>query len=381
MNFTYKLARRIARLRAGQIATLALTAGACAQADALGPQENRGLRVTAIVVTPDSVALAARSTQTFAASAHMSNGTTKVVTPTWSATGGTITPGGLFTADTVAGRFQVIAAASGVADTSVVVVAAPSVPAPAPTPTPSPTVVDTLFAENFEAGTLSAFQDGVNATRHRVIADPTLVHGGSRALEITYPAGADGGWLTHFFPKGYDSAYVSYWVRTEPTWQGYTKLISLRGTPDDNIWAANGGAGKCPTGTDWFTAALVTEGGDPGNVRFYSYYPGMPREADGVTCWGRYGPSSGYVTPLTLTRGEWHKVELWVRLNNPASTDALQQFWLDGVLRGQWSGFKFRTTDALHIRSVNILASMPQGAPKTERLYVDDLVVLSAKPK
>jgi hypothetical protein len=41
------------------------------------------------------------------------------------ATGGTITPGGLYTAGTTAGSFKVIAAASGLADTSTVTISAP----------------------------------------------------------------------------------------------------------------------------------------------------------------------------------------------------------------------------------------------------------------
>src|SRR5574342_1055486 len=72
---------------------------------------------------------------------------------------------------------------------------------------------DTVFADGFEGGTLSAWQDGVDPTRHRVLADPALAHSASGVLEVTYPAGSDGGWLTRFFRPGYDSLYVSYWVR------------------------------------------------------------------------------------------------------------------------------------------------------------------------
>src|SRR6266700_589685 len=95
---------------------------------------------------------------------------------------------------------------------------------------------DTLFADDFESGTLSAWQDGVDPTRQQVVTDPTFAQSGSHYLDVTYPAGADGGWLTHFFMPGYDSAYVSYWVRFPTNWQGGTKLIAFYGSRTDNQW-------------------------------------------------------------------------------------------------------------------------------------------------
>src|SRR5437899_6899943 len=91
---------------------------------------------------------------------------------------------------------------------------------PPPPPPPPPPPSATVFAEDFESGTLSAWPDGVNPTLQRIITDPTLAHSGSRVLEVTYPAGSDGGWLTHWFMPGYDSIYVSLWVRFRAGWQG-----------------------------------------------------------------------------------------------------------------------------------------------------------------
>src|SRR5262245_59783223 len=52
--------------------------------------------------------------------------------------------------------------------------------------------------------------------------------------------------------------------------------------------------------------------------RFYSYFPAMAREPDGVTCWGRYGDGTEtYTPPLTLSARVWHRIEFWVRLNTP----------------------------------------------------------------
>jgi len=234
---------------------------------------------------------------------------------------------------------------------------------------------DTLFAEDFESGDLSAW-DGVDPTHHQVVSDPSGAQSGSRYLQVTYSTGGEGGWLTHFFMPGYDSIYVSYYVRFPTNWQGGTKLIALYGSRTDNQWSALGKAGLCPNGTDFFGTWLITEvSGNPGPTRFYSYYPAMAREPDGVTCWGRYGDGSEtYVPPLTLNLGAWHHVEFWVKLNTPGQANASQTFWLDGVQRGNWAGFSFRASTILRLNAVQFsFSGNPTGASRT--LYVDHLVV------
>jgi hypothetical protein len=254
----------------------------------------------------------------------------------------------------------------------------------APGPRTTLAKLDTVFAEDFESGTLGSWSDGVDLRRQRVVTDPGFAQSGSRYLEVTYLAGSDGGWLTRFFMPGYDSLYVSYYVRFPATWQGGTKLIALYGSRTDNQWSALGKAGTCPDGTDFFAAMIVTEaGGNPGPTRLYTYYPDMAREPDGVTCWGRYGDGrETYVPPLILTGGAWHHVELWVKLNTPGEGNASQLMWLDGVLRGSWSGFAFRRSDVLRLNAVQLTFNRGlTGGPTTEQLYVDHLVVATGRPR
>jgi len=82
--------------------------------------------LAAIEVTPGSVSLQGNASQQFSAVGRMSDGSTSSVSVTWSATGGTVTSGGLYTAGTAAGTFRVIAATGGLADTSSVTVGRPS---------------------------------------------------------------------------------------------------------------------------------------------------------------------------------------------------------------------------------------------------------------
>jgi hypothetical protein len=242
--------------------------------------------------------------------------------------------------------------------------------------------VDTVFAEDFESGTLAAWPDGLDPKRQRVVTDPSFAESGTHYLEVTYPGGGDGGWLTRFFMPGYDSLYVSYYIRFPANWQGGTKLIAFYGSRTDNQWSAAGKAGRCPDGTDFFTAMLITEeGGGPGPTRFYTYYPAMAREPDGVTCWGRYGDGTEtYLPPLTLTPGLWHHVEFWVKLNTPGQSNASQTFWLDGVQRGNWSGIRFRSSNVLRLNAVQLTFNRGiSGGPTTQSLYVDNLVVMTGR--
>ena len=238
---------------------------------------------------------------------------------------------------------------------------------------------DALFADDFESGTLSAWSDGADSPRLRVVTDQAVAQSGRRYLAVTYPAGQDGGWLTRFLMPGHDSLYVSYYVRFPPTWVGGTKLVALSGSRSDDRWSAFGKAGTCPTGSDFFSAMLVVLPDGP--TRFYTYYPEMSREPDRVTCWGRHGNGAEtYRTPLTLSADEWHRIELAVTLNTPGEHNARQTFWIDGVERGDWGGIAFRDSPILQLNSIQLTFSVSGGVPANQELYVDNLVVRSGRP-
>ena len=115
--------------------------------------------------------------------------------------------------------------------------------------------------------------------------------------------------------------------------------------------------------------------GNPGPARFYTYYPGMAREPDGVTCWGRYGNGAGseqgvqsadYASSLTMSRGVWHHIEFWVEINTPGRADGRQGFWIDGKPKGSWSGLAFRDSE-IQFDSAQ-LANRFSSIPRSEQL-------------
>jgi hypothetical protein len=84
--------------------------------------------ITSIEVSPATATLNTGATQQFSAVGRTTTGTTTGVSVTWSATGGTISSGGLFTAGSSTGTFRVIAVRQGstMADTSAITITNPA---------------------------------------------------------------------------------------------------------------------------------------------------------------------------------------------------------------------------------------------------------------
>ncbi len=83
-----------------------------------------------IILSPDTVTLNTGATKQFSVLGKFSDSSTAAVTVTYSATGGTISSGGLYTAGSTPGSFRVIAVktSSTLADTSTVTIVAPPPP-------------------------------------------------------------------------------------------------------------------------------------------------------------------------------------------------------------------------------------------------------------
>lgn len=95
-------------------------------------QELERPSLLAVAVTPGEASIAPGATQQFTATGVMSDGHLAAVNVTWSATGGVVTTGGVYTAGTAPGDFRVIAVEAGgaLADTSAVTVVAGAPPSP-----------------------------------------------------------------------------------------------------------------------------------------------------------------------------------------------------------------------------------------------------------
>jgi hypothetical protein len=77
-------------------------------------------RLVGVVLSPSSVALADGMTQQFTATGLLSDGSDSTVSLTWTASGGTVDPTGLYTAPSQQGNYRVIASSGTFADTATV---------------------------------------------------------------------------------------------------------------------------------------------------------------------------------------------------------------------------------------------------------------------
>ena len=116
MPFTFKLSVRLARMKALLVLAAAAALSACGLQDrrVTGPPPP-DTAVVQVITSPDTVTLDPFQTRPFAAYGRTRVGDSVAVTVRWSASGGTITSGGLYTADTTPGVFQVSATVSGAA--------------------------------------------------------------------------------------------------------------------------------------------------------------------------------------------------------------------------------------------------------------------------
>src|SRR5437899_1736074 len=101
MTFKHKLSCRLAMVHVTVAA--AVWAGCNAERGVLGPRTP----VVQILTLPESLTIEGGQSTQFAAIGRDTSGASIPVDVRWSATGGTITSDGLFTADTVEGTFQV----------------------------------------------------------------------------------------------------------------------------------------------------------------------------------------------------------------------------------------------------------------------------------
>ncbi|MDT8368313.1 MAG: Ig-like domain-containing protein [Longimicrobiales bacterium] len=226
-----------------------------------------------------------------------------------------------------------------------------------------------FFSEDMESGSLDAWHDGVDPSKHAIVTDRAAARSGSHGLRVDYPSGGDGGWLTRFFPSGYDAVHIRYWVRLAPGWKGGTSLVGVHGSGTDDRGSAFGKFGTCPTGTDFFSTFLRAEGGDPGPVEFLTFHPEIDDSCQGST--GDAGTT--YLDGRDLTPNRWHQIEIEVRANEPGSMDGRQRMWVDGELTATWSGIRFRDSYVIMLNAVQLTFGTSTGAPRDQHLFVDDV--------
>ncbi|MBL0937527.1 MAG: Ig-like domain-containing protein [Gemmatimonadaceae bacterium] len=161
-------------------------------------------QLTRVTVSPKTVSLTAGATQQFAASALWSTGATTLPPVTWSATAGSVTSAGLYTAPATAGTYRVILAHTGgtARDTAVVTVTATTTPPPVPPPSGSVACPNEPSGyQQYADGALSSLLAPTGFSywgENKSVVNDATAPGGSSVLAWRKPAGTAAGQLGYF---------------------------------------------------------------------------------------------------------------------------------------------------------------------------------------
>jgi hypothetical protein len=343
MTYVHKLARRIARLRTAPLALIAgLAACTGAEPTGLGSDDGNALTVpgispapasapspadtikpttaspsntstpgvgstsatlTSVLISPASVALTPGKTQQFKATGKMSDGTTKTLSPTYKATGGTISAGGLYTAGSSSGSFRVIATdPSGKADTSSVTITAS-------------TSSGASFTGNFETGNLLQYRMVQQCTPNRVTVY-------SASSQPTWPTPREGTYAARF--NVYDSDVYPCTPTENPRAQiGSSNYIKA----GDEDWAAF--SLYLPTNMPEVPShgwvILQSFYGSPGGGSGAAHLALTHNESSGAT---QFEYPGGWRTPIV--KGRWHDFMVHVKFSKDPSVGWVE-LWYNGV--------------------------------------------------
>lgn len=241
---------------------------------------------------------------------------------------------------------------------------------------------DIIFAEDFESGNLNRWDDDSvlkDPARLKLTADAENVFRGKYAVEVTAPIGeGSGAKLNKWFMPGYDQVYARWYCRfaTDFDQGNHMHFVHLLANRLDNKWSAFGKAGIKPKGDDFFTTGLEPwrdwgRNTAPGEMMFYSYHLDMPLDKNTNLYYGEMFRPQPKVIP---ERGRWYCMEMMVKANTPGQADGEQAFWIDGELKGRFTGIRWRTTEQLKINDFWLLLYV-HNSTKINRVWFDDLVI------
>jgi hypothetical protein len=235
-----------------------------------------------------------------------------------------------------------------------------------------------VFADGFETGDLSRWDELRYQDQIRVTDDPAGVHSGRYALEVPFAEGKNGGEAIKWFLPGREEVYVRWYIKFEAGFDmgnGMHQMI-LMGNRPDNRWSGFGTAGTKPDGTNFWVANVdpVTfweKYPNPGAFCFYSYWPDMKLDTKTGKYWGNYfwqeEPAS------LITAGRWHELIVHLKMNASGKSDGLEELTIDGERKIRVEGLRWRTDPTLTINTLWVCSWTK--AAKAQKMWIDDITI------
>lgn len=297
--------------------------------------------LTSLQLTPAAFTLAPGAGQQLGISYTWSNGSTTPPPVDYSATGGTVSSLGLYTAPASTGNYQVVVSHTGGTrkDTSFVTVTGGAAPPPPPPPAsgmypnrPSHytrVVADVNFSQNVPSG--SGYQTIVGAGGVQVqqtsnwskITDPTATGSASDVWKVYMSPGAFGGGI---IGAGDGHGYGNlYWRDTDSIQEEY---LSIRI--------------KFPVGYNWHPISNKFLWWTPGQILVQLNEGGKWLSTEVLDPAGDLSVPDIHLNPINnspITTGVWHHIEVHII----RGLNGTLRVWMDGVLRSESTNIRIPT--------------------------------------
>ena len=356
-----------------------------------GKQGNDTVTVTTPVatlvrinLTPDSVALDTGHTQQFTVTGKFSDSSTATVPATFSATGGSVSSSGLFTAGTTAGSFHVIAVKTGgsLADTSkVVVVANASSAAECANPQPG-----WIWCDDFEQDRSSSYFEfitsGGNFTREAGVGKDS-----SYGMRAHFAAGANSAGELHL---AFGKTPLTYMKPVDPGTANYREIYWRMYVRAQAGWVG-GSHDKLSralvfAGTNFQEAAFAHVWGSLADTNTLTLDPASGTDSAGNLKTTQYNdfPNMRFLGAMTMHEdifdaahvGQWYCVEAHAKLNDAGQSNGIFEVWINDTLQAQettlnWLG----SFNAYGFNAIYFENYWNNGAPVAEDRFFDRIVV------
>ncbi len=244
-----------------------------------------------------------------------------------------------------------------------------------------------IFADDFEVVKETPLGDrwdapGIGGGKALSVAAPDDERCGKHCLRVRAVLGEnEGDGLTLWFaptPTVFVRFYVRFDQRCDYT-HHFVKLRANKGQSGGDRWSGFGGAGMRPEGSERFSTSLEPWGNwgqwsAPGRWNFYSYWYQMKPSPDGKYWGNSFLPND----QPNIEKGSWICAEFMLKHNTPGVADGEQAFWIDGQLRGHWTGIPWRRVESLKANSLTLESYVTERWTKNKVNAVDfDNVVIA----
>jgi len=246
-----------------------------------------------------------------------------------------------------------------------------------------------IFADDFENGELGSKWDDISNRGNALsfvsdsssATDPEQNVLGKRSLKVTATLGKNtGGGFTKWFEPS-DRLFIRFYTKFEKDCDYVHHFCTLRANKSlqgGDRWSGFGGAGLLPDGNERFSTAIEPWGNwgewsPPGRWNFYSYWHTMKPSPDSKYWGNGFRPD----TQPNIERGRWICVEFMIQHNTPGENDGEQAYWIDGELRGHWTGFNWRTSPSLYANALTLESYVTDRWTKQSEniVYFDNVVI------